>query len=116
MLALYGFNLSDVFTGKAPIRAAAALINRLCFEPWSTWRAEQLGGPEHLGWSPDTYMQASIIDATNLNTVISGNVGSKKQPKMPDPVYRPKAKEPEAKKVESLADFNIHALIQAVGG
>lgn len=116
MLGLYGFDLHDVLAGKAPLRVAFSYINRLCFEPWSLWRAEQLGGPEHLGWTPDTYQQAMLIDATNINTAVAGNVGSRKPPKMPDPTYRPKAKEPEDKKVESLADFNIHALMAAMGG
>lgn len=116
MLGLYGFDIHDVFKGKAPIRVAFAYINRLPFEPWSLWRAEQLGGPEHLGWTADTYQQASMTDAINVNTVVTGNVGSRKPPKMPEPVYRPKVKkEPEAQKVESLADFNVQALMQAIG-
>jgi hypothetical protein len=116
LLGLYGFDIYTVFTGQAPIRVALAYISRLSFEPWSLWRANQLGGPEHLGWTPDTYQAAAIVDATNVNTVVSGNVGSKKPPKMPEPSYRPKVKEPEAKKVESLADFNIQGLIAAMGG
>lgn len=118
MLGLFGFDIHDVFKGKTPIRVAFAYINRLTFEPWSEWRAKQLGGPEHLGWSPDTYRQADLIDAMNINTAVAGNVGSRKPPKMPDPSYRPKVAtpEPEAKKVESLADFNIHALMAAMGG
>lgn len=116
MLALYGFDIHDVFSGKAPIRVAFAYINRLVYEPWSVWRANQLGGPEHLGWTPDTYRLAEQIDATNVNTVITGNVGSKRPPKMPDPAYRPKVKEAEVKPVESLADFNVMGLMQSVGG
>lgn len=115
-MGLFGFDLHEVFAGRAPLRVAFNYINRLCFEPWSEWRANQLGGPEHLGWSPDSYQQAALIDAVNVNTVISGNVGSRKPPKMPDPTYRPKVKEAEVKKVESLADFNIHALMSAMGG
>lgn len=117
MLGLYGFDLHDVFAGKAPLRVAFAYINRLSFEPWSMWRAEQLGGPEHLGWTPDTYKQADLLDGIMINTAVSGNVGSRKPPKMPDPTYRPKVKEqPKVEKVESLADFNIHALMAAMGG
>lgn len=83
------------------------------------WRAKELGGPEHLGWSPDTYKQADLLDAINLNTVITQHHGSKKPPKIPDPTYRPKVKqdeEPEVEKVESLADFNIGALMASIGG
>lgn len=118
MLGLYGFDIYDVFKGKAPIRVALAYINRLTFEPWSEWRANQLGGPEHLGWTPDTYKQADLIDAMNVNTAVAGNMGAKKPPKMPDPSYRPKVvdQQPKEEKVESLADFNIHALIAAMGG
>lgn len=115
-MGLYGFDIHDVYKGKAPIRVAFAYINRLAYDPWSTWRAMQLGGLEHLGWSPDTYRQADLIDAMNVNTVIAGNVGSKRPPKMPEPTYRPKVVEPEVKPVESLADFNIQALINAIGG
>lgn len=69
-----------------------------------------------MGWSPEVYQQAALLDAINVNTVISANVGSKRPPKMPEPSYRPKVKQPEAEKVESLADFNIHALMAAMGG
>lgn len=116
MLGLYGFDIHDVFSGKAPIRVAFAYLNRLVYEPWSVWRANQLGGPEHLGWTPDTYRQAELIDAMNVNTVITSNVGSKRPPKMPDPAFRPKLKEPEVKMVESLDDFNIMGLINQIGG
>jgi hypothetical protein len=53
-----------------------------------------------------------------MSAAVAGNVGSRKPPKMPEPTYRPKVKkvEPEVKKVESLADFNIHALMSAMGG
>lgn len=116
MLALYGFDIHDVFKGKAPIRVALAYVTRLTFEPWSTWRAIQLGGLEHLGWTPDTYKTAELVDSVNVLTVVAGNIGSRKPPKMPDPSYRPKASEPEAKKVESLADFNVRALMATMGG
>jgi hypothetical protein len=117
LLGLFGFDIHDVFTGKAPLRVALAYINRLTIEPWSQWRAEQLGGPEHLGWTPDTYKQADLLDAMLVNAAVAGNVGSSKPPKMPQPTYRPKVKkEPEVQKVESLADFNIHAVMNAMGG
>lgn len=117
MLGLFGFDIYDVFDGKTPIRVAFAYINRLTVEPWSKWRAMQLGGLEHLGWTPDTYKQADLLDATLMQAAITGNIGSKKPAKMPDPTFRPKVKEqPKEEKVESLADFNIHAMMAAMGG
>lgn len=119
-MGLYGFDIHEVFKGRAPLRLALNYIQRLSFEPWSEWRANKLGGPEHLGWTPDTYNQAALIDAINVNTAISGNVGSKKPPKKPDPAYRPKVieetDEPEVEKVDSIAEFDINKLMMAMGG
>lgn len=116
MLALYGFDIHEVLKFRAPIRVAFAYLNRLPYEPWSLWRAMQLGGPEHMGWTPDTYRQAELIDAMNINTVITANVGSRKQPDMPEPAYRPSVKQPEEKPAQSLADFNLVGLISQIGG
>lgn len=82
------------------------------------WRAEQLGGPEHLGWSPDTYRAADSIDAIMANTAITQHMGAKGKPKMPDPTYRPKIKrkdEPEMP-AETLDDFDVSGLVAMIGG
>lgn len=118
MLGLYGFDIYDVFTGKAPLRVALAYISRLPFEVWSVWRANKLGGPEHLGWSADTYLAVDQIDAIRVQTVVAGNVGSRRPPKMPDPSYRPKviSDEEVLAKAESLAEFDVTRLMKMTGG
>lgn len=118
MLGLFGFDIHDVLTGKAPLRVGLAYINRLPFEPWSVWRANKLGGPEHLGWTADTYLAADQIDAIRVQTVVAGNVGSRRRPKMPDPVYRPKVKTDEEVLAEAkdLASFDVTRLVKMTGG
>ena len=117
MLGLYGFDIHEVFTGKAPIRVALAYLSRLAFEPMSLWRANQLGGPEHLGWDTHAYLMADQIDAIQVNTVVAGNVGASRAPRMPDPVFRPKviSNEEVIAKAESLADFDVNRLAMMTG-
>lgn len=121
LLGLYGFDISEVFRGKAPISSAWAYLQRLAFEPRSLWRAKQLGSLEHVGWSEDTYMLANLIDALQVNTVVSANLGGSKAPEMPDPIRRPGDETPQERKVEapvapSLEDLDIHALARMIGG
>lgn len=115
LLALYGFDLADVFAGRAPVRVALLLISRLPYEPDSLWRAHQLGGLEHKGWTPDTYRLAEIIDQVAVNTVAVGNMGSKKKPKLPEPSYRPRIVERDQPEAGSIEDFDINSLVGRMG-
>lgn len=118
MNGLYGFNIRDVFKGRAPLSVCMSYIQRLPHEPYSMWRAMQLGGPEHIGWSVETYKLADLMDAVQINTVISAHVGSKKAPDMPEPVYRPEIKNmPEDVTVpaRSLEEFDISKVMPVEG-
>jgi len=119
LLTLYGFRIRDVFNGRALLSECMLYIQRLPYEPKSLWRAMQLGGPEHLGWSAETYKLADLIDAVQINTVITANVGSKKAPEMPEPVYRPSVKEDHDEEIEipkqSLEEFDISKLMPMEG-
>ncbi|WP_346843733.1 hypothetical protein [uncultured Rothia sp.] len=44
------------------VKRGFALVERLRYDPWSVWRAEQLGGEEHIGWSVDSYLLAAAVD------------------------------------------------------
>lgn len=119
MLALYGFDIWDAIGGRVPTRTAFAYIQRLPFEPWSLWRAEQLGGPEHLGWTSETYLLADQVDADKAMLAIKTHRG-RGNVKMPDPTYRPKIREdriktPEAAPVQSLDDFDINGFLAMMG-
>ena len=113
LLGIYGVNIYDAIEGRIPLRVVEPLLNRLPFEPWSMFRAEQLGGVEHLGWSPDTYLAADQVDSTNISIAAIRHMGARGKMKLPEPVYRPKIKTIEDKIEEagSLLDFPIHALI-----
>jgi hypothetical protein len=97
-----------------------SFINRLPHEPYSMWRAMQLGGPEHIGWSVNTYKLADLMDAIQINTVISAHVGSKKAPELPEPVYRPEIKtdnmtEDVSVPTRSLEEFDISKIMPIEG-
>lgn len=98
------------------MRQAFAYLQRLPHEPMSLWRAEQLGGPEHVGWSTETYLLADQVDADKAMLAIKGHSG-KGRIKFPDPVYRPPRpdKVVEAPVAKTLDDFDINALLAQMG-
>lgn len=99
---------------------AFRLIRRLAVEPWSEFRAEQLGGPEHLGWTSDTYKLTELSTALQINTEITRIHGSKAKPKKIEPSWIPprvKIKNPgvapELPKLD-LATFDVGGLLAEV--
>ena len=61
-------------------------------EPRSRWRAKRIGGDhwrQHLGWSPDTYLHATLVDAVQVNSAVTAVQGSGKRPKKITPLARP---------------------------
>lgn len=101
-----------MFAGRVPLRRALLLIQRLPHDPQSAWRAAQLGGPEHIGWSNETYLLAEQVDAVKALIAITAHQGKKGKVKFPDPVYRPKVEKDEETKEElTLDDFDIHGLM-----
>jgi hypothetical protein len=85
----YGLRLTDVmrFDGSLSVREAAILTRQLPHTS-RTFCALQ-GGEEHRGWSIDTYLLASLVDALNTNTFAFIKANSKKRVKEPRPVPRP---------------------------
>ena len=47
------------------VKRGFALVERLRNDPASRWRAQELGGEEHLYWSVDTYLLAALVDAVH---------------------------------------------------
>lgn len=109
--ALYRFDVWEVFKGRVPVSTALLYIDRLPHDPNSMWRAKQLGGPEHIGWSHETYLLADQVDAAKVMIAIKTHKG-KGRVKMPDPVHRPKIKKENLTDPEvTLENFDIHALM-----
>src|SRR5690606_11980046 len=50
------------------------------------------GGDEFAGWDPHMYMLANIVDAIQTNTYAFVAANSKRKPKPPKPIQRPKTK------------------------
>lgn len=70
------------------------LLERLKLEPTSVWRAKSLnddGKFEHFGWSKDSYLLASLIDAVNKQ-------GKGKKLKESERVALPKVVKPKGKR------------------
>jgi hypothetical protein len=78
------------------------------------WRAEQLGGPEHIGWTPDTYRAADMIDAIMANTAVTANIGSRGKPKMPKPISRPKVVKEQVPAAKELDDNFVSSLVAMI--
>lgn len=74
----------------------------------------QLGGVEHMEWSRSEYLLADIIDQIAVNTVITGHMGAKGKPKLPEPTYRPDIVTRDDQKVVEIEDFNVFAMVEEV--
>jgi hypothetical protein len=86
-------DVRELWSGALSPARAAGFVERLWDEPWSRWRAKQMGGDghwrEHLGWSPDTYMSALVVDAVQVQTAVAAVAGSGRRPKRVKPLARP---------------------------
>lgn len=113
MWDLFGFDVEDVFSGRRAPEWAWGLMDRLIDEPWSRWRAKQVGGDkwrEHLGWSPDTYLAALSADVQQVAVAIADAARVQKKPRLPKPLPRPTFKKDDPD-VE-MTDEELAALVR----
>jgi hypothetical protein len=103
----YGLRLSDVmrFDGSLPIWEAALLAEQL--PPTSRTFSALQGGSEYRGWSIDTYLMASLVDAMNMNSFLFAKANSKKRIKEPKLVPRPGDAE-RRKQERDMNPFAMH--------
>ena len=84
------------------------LIDRLRFETKSMWRADALGGEEHMGWGDMYHLITNLQDLLQMNTWATIAVASKKRPPKPKLSYRPKQRSKakiRPKSVMEMRDF-----------
>jgi len=85
---------------------------RLAVEPYSLWRANELGGEKWVGWDMQAMLTADLIDATNFQT--SATAVNKKA-KLKHPVERPEPKKQQVEdKPSSVADMRWGDALAAV--
>lgn len=120
LLAIYGFDIWDAIDGRVPVRRAMTLLDRLCYEPRSIWRAKQLGGPEledyapYIGWEHTHTMLADMSDQIQLLTNLYQAVNSEKHEVAELDAYpRPNLKKIK-KPSQSLDDF-ASQLVNIIG-
>jgi hypothetical protein len=87
-----GLNLVQALrygSGYSP-RQILTLVRQLPLE--SATVAAIRGGHQFRGWGVDRYMMANVVDAVNENTyaTIAVSGATKRKPKQPEPVWRPK--------------------------
>lgn len=93
----------DEQIGKPRVDLLVQCIERLPYEPWSRWRARELGGEKWLGWDLHAALIADLIDAINFQT--SATAVNKKA-KLSHPVERPEPKKQTIeRRPESVADM-----------
>lgn len=84
----YGLNLRECVGGDLPPSEIIVLIQGLGLG--SRFVSELQGGEQFVGWDMELYQLATLIDAVNYNTYAVIAANSKRKPKEPKPVYRPK--------------------------
>jgi hypothetical protein len=86
--AYYGINLVREMGGGMSPTQIIVLIRQLPLE--SRTIASFRGGEEFIGWGVDRYMMAQLMDSIQNTTYAVVAANSKRKPKAPKPVYRPK--------------------------
>lgn len=84
----YQLDIGDVWKGTLEVRRALELLEGLAYEPRSQYRAEALGGGEHLGLDRNAMILADIFDAIQNGTFANAKVQGAK-PQKPTPYPRP---------------------------
>lgn len=102
-LSLYhGIKPWEILDGTYTPRQLLAYIRHLPLG--SATVAALRGGEQFLGWDPHMYMLANIVDAIQSNTYAFIAANSKRKPKQPDPVKRPRPKgDPEKNRFMAMA-------------
>jgi hypothetical protein len=103
-----GLDLADVWRGKLSPATALVLVEQLKTIPMSRFRAQVMGGFEHLGWTPDTYLAAALYDAMNTNSVITAKSAGGKA-RDPEPYPRPD-QAAKSIQVDDIDDFPVDAM------
>ncbi|GAA1051377.1 hypothetical protein [Arthrobacter russicus] len=104
--------MNDVYAGNKRLSSLLILTERLYAEPASHYRAKILGGPHFIGWGPDTYKSAEIVDAVNFAAVAIVQALTQKRVDVPPPAWRPQHQAPPT---PSIAEFDAASLAQALG-
>lgn len=98
----HGIKPWEILDGTYSPKVLLAYIRNLPLD--SASMAAIRGGPEFIGWDPHMYMLANIVDAIQTNTYAFVAANSKRKPKAPTPVKRPKQKgNPEQARFAALA-------------
>lgn len=96
----YGIDLVDVVRGDGPPPSLIlALVRRLPDD--SLTAALMRGGREHLGWGMDRHIWATIYDALNANTRLTGQFKKGQAPKF-EPWPRPGDKGKKRRRRDAL--------------
>lgn len=84
------FMLRDMLRDDPPMtpREVIAWVRNL--PPDSATSASMRGGPEFRGWDNTVYMLANVVDAVRENTYTFVAANSKRKPKPPTPIDRPR--------------------------
>lgn len=107
-MALYGFNArAAADTGTIhDVELAIELVGRLKHEPMSTFRADQAGTEDVIGWTPAVAALAAIYDALAAQAKGKKLKDSEKYP-------RPKIRKTSEFRPKSVAELDWH---QVMGG
>lgn len=95
--ALYHFDIKMIREGTDRVLLCSALLARLCEDAHSHWRAEQIGGSEHLDFGVLSHQIAALTDAVQWNTSVTAAHGGKRRPRKPASSYRPTVRRKQAK-------------------
>lgn len=109
MWALYRI---DVY-GDFRVLLVESLLERLAYEPWSTYRANQLGGMQWFGYSADSERLNAVIDNQALQVKVASGRGRaylKDDERAPRPVVGADAAVVSSKDTAAMA-----ALFGAIG-
>lgn len=80
--ALYGLTEDCLAVSPCFTRIMSQLLQRVGYEPYSMFRAMQLGSPSWFGWTLEAEAVASVVEETRGNTLTVAAVAGGKRRKV----------------------------------
>lgn len=99
----HGLSLVDVLAGHT--HSPRTLLSYIVWLPDNSALAASMRGEKSRGWGTERHLLATLVDAVQANTWVTAATASKRKPRKPTRVPRPKSDNKAKARVVRVADL-----------